>query len=98
MTGKQGKGKMPNKKALSPLVATMLLVVFALIVGTATMSWGKSYVENIPNEDNTVSAGSSYVISVADVRDDPIKVIQIRYILGEITLEEYLKEEEKLLG
>jgi len=28
-----------NKKSLSPLVATILLVIFSLAIGTITMNW-----------------------------------------------------------
>ena len=34
-----------NKKAVSPLVATLLLIVFSLILGTVTMNLGKAYIE-----------------------------------------------------
>lgn len=87
---------MRSKKALSPLVATILLVVFALIIGTATMSWGKNYVGNIPEEEDT-QVGSSYVISRDDVKDSPLKKLQISYIYGDITLNEYLDREKVIV-
>jgi flagellin-like protein len=86
---------MSNKKALSPLVATILLVVFALIIGTATMSWGKNYVENIPEQEHS-SVGSSIVIGMEDV-DDPLKELQIKYITDRITLDDYLVEEKVII-
>ena len=87
---------MRSKKALSPLVATVLLVVFALIIGTATMSWGKNYVGDIPGDKDT-QVGSSYVISRDDVKDDPLKKLQISYIYGDIVLEEYLDREKEIV-
>ena len=36
-----------GKKAVSPLVATVLLIVFSLILGTITMNIGKAYIEGI---------------------------------------------------
>jgi len=36
-----------NKKGVSPLVATILLIVFSLILGTVTMNLGKAYIEDI---------------------------------------------------
>jgi flagellin-like protein len=36
-----------NRKAISPLVATILLIVFSLILGTITMNLGKAYIEGI---------------------------------------------------
>ena len=88
---------MRNKKALSPLVATILLVVFALIIGTATMSWGKSYVEGIPEEKATPS-GSSYIISRELIKDNPLKRLQIDYLYDDITLEDYLNKEQQVLS
>jgi|GEM_PF-5838429 len=36
-----------NKKAVSPLVATIILVLFSLLLGTVTMNLGKTYIEGI---------------------------------------------------
>jgi flagellin-like protein len=35
-----------NKKAISPLIATVLLIGFAIALGALIMNWGKGYVEN----------------------------------------------------
>ena len=83
---------MLNKKALSPLIATVLLVVFALIVGTATMNWGKNYVETAP-EDGVGALGPSIIISI-DSLDNPLKALQIKYITDKLTLDEYLVKQE----
>ncbi len=42
-----------NKKAVSPLVATVLLIVFSLILGTVTMNLGKAYIEGITDLEPT---------------------------------------------
>ncbi len=34
-----------NKKAVSPLIATVLLIAFAIALGAIVMNWGKTYVE-----------------------------------------------------
>jgi len=34
-----------NKKALSPLIATLLLIGFAVVLGLVVMNWGKAYIE-----------------------------------------------------
>jgi flagellin-like protein len=34
-----------GKKAVSPLVATLLLIVFAIALGTVVMNWGRAYIE-----------------------------------------------------
>ena len=62
-----------NKKALSPLIATMILLVFSLIVGFLTMSWGKDYVSNL-EEEPTIE-----IISISSEEiDTPLKEIQIK--------------------
>lgn len=83
-----------NKKGLSPLVATALLVVFALIIGTITMSWGKSYVEGIGEEGEAFE--DTVMISVEDV-DTPLKKLQLEYITGKISEDEYIEKEKELI-
>jgi len=80
-----------SKKALSPLVATVLLVIFALVIGTITMNWGKAYVEKAGDE----KAPASILVRVSSL-DDPLKVLQIKYITGEISKEEYFEKEKEL--
>jgi flagellin-like protein len=90
-----------NKKALSPLMATILLVVFALVVGTVTMNVGKEYVEKTDTEETATEerpTGSSIVIDINDVLGDDLKELQIMYITGKITKEEYLEMEKELIG
>ena len=87
-----------NRKALSPLIATILLVVFALVIGTVTMNWGRAYVENIeePKEDARPME-SAYIISIKDV-DTTLKQLQIDHLTGKITEEEYLEQEKELIS
>jgi flagellin-like protein len=47
---------MKGKKAISPLVATVLLIVFSLILGTITMNLGKAYIEGMDTQEKTRSA------------------------------------------
>jgi flagellin-like protein len=35
-----------NKKGISPLIATLLLIMFAIALGTVVMNWGKAYIED----------------------------------------------------
>ena len=94
---------MKGKKGLSPLVATLLLVVFALVLGAAIMTLGKSYISKInDNNESTNSIDDSklnaaVVINIKTL-NDPLKLLQIRYITDEISKEEYLQEEQKLIG
>ena len=87
-----------NKRALSPLVATMLLVVFALVIGTITMNWGRSYVEKMKEEPEVKEfVDSAVVISIKDL-DTPLKKLQLNHITGIITQEEYIEQERSLLA
>ena len=89
-----------NKRALSPLVATVLLVVFALVIGTITMNWGRTYVESIKEEPEISVGGvfeSAVVISIKDI-DNPLKELQLEYITGKITKEEYVQKEKTLIN
>ena len=38
-------GLFSNRRAISPLVATVLLISFSVALGAVVMSWGESYVE-----------------------------------------------------
>lgn len=87
-----------SKRAISPLVATMLLVVFALVIGTITMNWGRSYVEKMKEEPEVKDVfESAIIISIKDI-NTPLKELQINYITGKITEEEYFEREKVLLA
>jgi len=89
---------MKNKKALSPLVATLLLLAFALVIGTATMNWGRSYIEKIEEEPQEYAPlQSAVIISIEDI-DNPLKELQIKYITDQISQEEYLAKEKELIS
>ena len=86
-----------DKKALSPLIATILLVIFSLAIGTITMNWGKNYVEKINLQEREEEAKTgTLIINYRDI-DTELKELQIRHILGELTQSQYLEEEAKLL-
>lgn len=82
-----------NKRALSPLVATILLVVFALVIGTLIMNWGRSYVENIKEEP----FGSAIMINTNEI-NTPLMELQIQYLTHKISQEEYVKREKELIN
>ncbi len=79
-------------KALSPLAATTLLVIAALIIGTVTMSIANNYASVAPDE----GPSASLIISLDNV-DTPLKELQIKYITGKIGLQEYLQQEQQIL-
>ncbi len=45
-SGKNSFSKINSKKGVSPLVATVLLIAFAVALGSIVMSWGRNYVED----------------------------------------------------
>ena len=48
---------MMSKKGVSPLVATILLIVFSLILGTVTLNLGKAYIEEMvePEQEKQIT-------------------------------------------
>jgi len=78
-----------NKKGLTPLMATVLLLVFALVIGTITMNWGKGYVERL--SDSGEARQESIVIPPESI-DEPLKEVMIDYILGSINKQEYYQK------
>jgi len=80
-------------------MATILLVVFALVLGAITMSWGKSYVEGAetaPEESSMGAFEGAVIISIKSI-DTPLKDLQLKHITGAISEEEYLTKEQELL-
>lgn len=86
-----------NKRALSPLLATILLLVFALVIGTITINWGKAYVENIQEEPKVGVFDNAVIININDI-DTPLKELQLQYITKKITEQEYLEREKALIN
>ena len=44
-----------SRKAISPLVATILLLAFAVALGSVVMSWGKDLIEKTAPEQKEIS-------------------------------------------
>ena len=75
-----------SKKGVSPLMATLLLIIFSIVLGAVVMSWGEAYIEEkaefVRGGQETVAgcdAASIKIISVGGVpqicsRDDVIEV------------------------
>lgn len=89
-----------NKRAISPLVATILLLAFALVIGVLTMTWGRSYVDTgaeASPEDEGLKTGA-IVISIEDILDSELKLLQVQFLSGKMTQEEYLQKEKEIVG
>ena len=88
-----------NKKSMTPIMATLLLVVFALIIGTATMNWGKEYVEKINKMEpsNPIDGPDWDICLDGNINlDTQLKILQAKHICGTISEDEYYKEEKKI--
>ncbi len=61
----QKRGKMvKSKRAVSPLIATVLLIAFAVALGAVVMNWGRSYVETGAEDIETPHGAATAPISV----------------------------------
>jgi len=49
--------KLWKKKGVSPLIATVLLIAFAVSLGAVVMNWGRGYVETTMDQADAQSAG-----------------------------------------
>jgi len=61
-----------NKAGVSPLIATVLLIAFAVALGAVVMNWGRTYVE-----ETTSYAKSKSDVDVACSMDVSLKAVEI---------------------
>lgn len=64
-----------SKKSISPLVATILLLAFAVALGSVVMSWGKGLIEKASSTETTVTL-------------EECKIVQKCFEKNAITIEE----------
>ncbi|MFW5852456.1 MAG: archaellin/type IV pilin N-terminal domain-containing protein [Nanoarchaeota archaeon] len=90
-----------NKKGISPLIATVLLIAFAVALGAVVMNWGRSYVEETARQSGVTS--DTKVTCAQKVRLEIVQVGRVPRIcynedesVIEITLQN--KGEVELLG
>ena len=65
-----------NKRAVSPLIATVLLIAFAVALGAVVMNWGRSYVEDTADlarerSDTEVKCTSEVDMDIIDIDSVP---------------------------
>jgi uncharacterized membrane protein len=78
-----------NRKALSPLASTIILVVVSIVIGIVVMSWGRSYVSE---------ATSTAELKEAQQREESLfQDLNDRLERGEITVEQYEKIRQVLI-
>tara|TARA_Y100000310_G_scaffold345304_1_gene463559 strand:- start:3422 stop:3673 length:252 start_codon:yes stop_codon:yes gene_type:complete len=82
---------MMDKKGLTPGVATIILIIFALLLGSLVMAFGEDYVDAVPN------SGPKKSTVCVKVSKDPLKVLQVEYLNGKISKTQYLAREKQLI-
>lgn len=65
-----------SRKAVSPLIATVLLIAFAVALGAVVMNWGRGYVEDTANiarerSDTEVTCASEVDIDIVEIDGVP---------------------------
>lgn len=65
-----------SRKAVSPLIATVLLIAFAVALGAVVMNWGRGYVEDTANiarerSDTEVTCASEVDIDIVEIDNTP---------------------------
>lgn len=63
-----------SKKAIAPLIATVLLIAFAVALGAVVMNWGKSYVESTQKLAERQSSGQIECTNEVD-----FEILKVRY-------------------
>lgn len=76
MNDKNTNRMLRSRKAVSPLIATVLLIAFAVALGAVVMNWGRGYVEDTANiarerSDTEVTCASDVDISIVEIDGVP---------------------------
>ena len=61
-----------NKRGISPLIATVLLIAFAVALGAVVMNWGRSYIE--ATQTQVQQQGQTEIKCSTSVKVDAIKI------------------------
>ena len=75
-----------QRESISPLKATILLIVFAFVVGTLIMTFIKDNVMLIPEEEYAVES----IDLCNNEFNEPLKVMIVKYLKDEISKEDFL--------
>ncbi len=76
MAIKNKKRMLRSKRGVSPLIATVLLIAFAVALGAVVMNWGRGYVEDTANtaresSDKEVKCASDVDINIVEIDSVP---------------------------
>lgn len=86
---KQYKRMFRSRKAVSPLIATVLLIAFAVALGAVVMNWGRGYVEdtaNIARERSDIEVTCASEVNVKIVTIDSVPQICHNATSGNTTM------------
>jgi len=75
---KEGDSKMikrMNRKGVSPLIATVLLIAFAVALGAIVMNWGRTYIDDTQDTARQGSEGLVTCSSAVNLKIDVLKAI-----------------------
>lgn len=75
-----------NKRGISPLIATIMLLAFAIALGSIVMTWGKDLIESAANEPT------------AEVLEDSLAILQKCVDTGSINQDEFTQISSNLFG
>ncbi len=62
-----------NKRGVSPLIATVLLIAFAVALGAIVMSWGRSYI--VQTQNDVRQKGDTQMMCSSDVSVTPLRTV-----------------------
>ena len=73
---RSAKNWLKSKKGISPLIATVLLIAFAVALGAVVMNWGRSYVEDTATNaqrtsDIKVDCSLGVAIEIKEISGEP---------------------------
>ncbi len=96
--------KKVGKRGISPLIATVLLVAFAVALGAVVMNWAKGVEDTetsvgaatspTTQAAQTSSPSTSNCVIPAPVPADPLKQLMVKYLRGEITKVDYFTQSQ----
>ena len=79
-----------NKMGITPLLATFLLIIFAMSLGSVVMSFGKDYMASA----EPISEDEPLDVCETNIDLGQLKNLQILHINNIISTEEYLEMEK----
>ncbi len=74
------------------MIATVVLLVFAVLMGALVMTVGEELVQDIPDQKP-----SSSTVCLKEPRGDPLKTLQVQFLNGKISRSEYIAKERALI-